>query len=448
MFNVPDRLSKRSVPLRVAVVGAGLFGTNVIKQVERVSGMVTAIVADIDVEKAKRAYRDAGVTTNIVIDPDDTDLDATIASGSRVVMSDGIDACQPPVDVLVEATGIPDAATRHAWTAIDAGIHVVNATVEADTVVGHILAKLALDRGITYSMAYGDQPALMVELHDWAATIGMDVTAVGRGSMFEEQFRYATPDDVFERYGYSDEYVSRLGLNPQMYNSFLDGTKIAVECCALANATGLPPDVSGMHIPPCEGTDLPDLFRPAEAGGILGQAGVVDAFTSRFPDGGVARTQLGGSIFIVTTTPNETVRSYLTANADHGYHVSQDGTYAAFIRPYHLPGLETPVSIAAAAVRNEPTGTPTDHVAEVVGAAKRPLEPGEVVDGGGGEMIYGCIEVADQAERLDYIPFELLPGATITTSIERDDVLTWDVVTVPDTFIRRLRNDPSAIPVS
>jgi predicted homoserine dehydrogenase-like protein len=441
MFNVPSRLRSRSEPVRVGVIGAGLFGTNLTDQLERVDGLRTAVVADIDTGKAARTLRGAGVPDDEVRVVDSPDAaDDAVKDGDRAVLADGIGCCRADVDVVVEATGIPEAGARHAYTAITEGRHVVMVTVEADTVVGPILAELAENRGVTYSMAYGDQPSLVCELRDWAETVGLDVVAAGKGNPYLEENAYGTPDDVWERIGFDEAFVETQDLNPRMYNSFYDGTKVAVEMCAVADATGLEPDVPGMHLPPAGVPEIPEVLRPEADGGILEHTGVVDTVSSLYRDGTEVEFDVGFGVFVVTTTPDERVREYLEQNSGSGLYTAGDGEYQVFYRPYHLPGIETPVSVASAALRNEPTGVADCHVAEVVGAAKRDLEPGEGIDGGGGYTVYGRLESADDAARADHVPLELLDGAEVVEPVARDEVVSYDDVELEtDSFLYHLR---------
>lgn len=441
MFNVPAKLAAYEGEIQVGVIGAGLFGTNVTDQLARAPGMRVVGVADIEAEKARGAFAEAGIREPVVDVETVAAAEAAVEKGNRVVFEDGQLLAETAVDVIVEATGVPDAGARHAYAAITNGKHVVNATVETDTVVGPTLAGLAEEHGVTYSHAYGDQPALMVELCDWARTIGLDVVAAGRGSMYVDKYRLGTPDDVFERFGYDDQFAEEYGLNPRMYNSFLDGTKMAVETCALANAVGLTPGVPGMHTPTLEASEVPETLRPKADGGILQKTGAVETISSLHPDGSTTERDLSWSVFVVTSTPNRVVQEYLVQN-EHGFHVSEDGEYAFFYRPYHLPGIETPVSVASAVLRGEPTGTPRSRNAEVVGAAKRSLDPGEELDGGGGYTVYGVLESAERADERGHVPFELLDGATVTSPLEQDEVVTYDDVTLEETFIRQLRTDP------
>ncbi|MEF8842199.1 MAG: hypothetical protein V5A62_11325 [Haloarculaceae archaeon] len=441
MLNIPSRLRSRDEPVRVGVVGSGLFGTNLIDQMERVDGLRTAVVADIDTEKAVNTLCGAGVPAGeISVVDDPAGADDAVANGGRAVLAAGLDCCRTDVEVVVEATGIPEAGARHAYTAITEGKHVVMVTVEADTVVGPVLAQLAENRGVTYSMAYGDQPSVICELYDWAETVGLDVVAAGKGNAYVEENAHGTPDSIWDRLGFDEEFVESRNLNPRMYNSFFDGTKVAVEMCAVANATGLEPDVPGMHLPPAEVPEIPEVLRPKSDGGILENTGVVDTVSSLYRDGSEVEFDLDFGVFVVTTTPTERVQEYFAQYSGSGLYTAGDGEYQVFYRPYHLPGIETPVSVANAAVRNEPTGVPDRHVAEVVGAAKYDLEPGDEIDGGGGYTVYGHLESADGAAAEDHVPLELLDGAEVLEPVERDEIVSYDDVALDtDSFVYHLR---------
>lgn len=441
MFNIPSQLQNRSEPIDVGVIGAGLFGTKLIDQIERVPGMTTSAVADIELDNARRAYDEAGVSTDEITRAETvSSLNAAMDSGERTVVSDGLSIARSEVDVVVEATGVPEAGAKHAYTAIMEGTHVVMVTVEADTVVGPTLVELANNAGVTYSMAYGDQPALIAEMYDWARTVGLDIVAAGKGNPYLEENRYGTPDDVFDRFDFDEQFVEEHDLNPRMYNSFIDGTKVAVEMCAVANATGLRPDVPGMHIPAAEIPEIPEKLRPKDDGGVLNDTGVVDTVSSLRPDGSEIKDDISFGVFIVTTTPNERVQEYFDQWSGSGLYVANDGKYQVFYRPYHLPGVEATVSVANAAVRNEPTGEPRAREAEVVAGAKRNLTPGDELDGGGGYTVYGLIEEAETATENGHVPFELLKGAEAVNEIPRDEIVTYDDVKLnEDSFIYRLR---------
>ena len=447
MLNLPTALAERDDPVRVGVVGAGLVGTKLVNQLERAPGMTTAAVADIDVESGRGAFREAGVGEGDVTRADSTaEIDAAAADGRRALTTDARALVESDVDVVVEATGVPDVAAENAYRALTDETHVVMVSVEADAVVGPTLAKVADNAGVTYSMAYGDQPALIAELFDWARTVGLDVVAAGKGNPYREEYRHGTPDDVFERFGFEATFAEEHDLNPYMYNSFIDGTKVAVEMCAVADATGLAPDTPGLHIPTASVPEIPEVLRPEAEGGVLSESGVVETVSSIRPDGTEVDHDIDLGVFVVTETPNRQVQEYLEQMGGAGMYTASDGRYQVFHRPYHLPGTETPISVANAAVRNEPTGVACDRVGEVVAGAKRDLEPGDEIDGGGGYTVYGSLEGAGRADDRDHVPLELLDGATVVHRVERDEILTYDDVELDDeSFIYRLRRVQDAL---
>lgn len=442
-LNLPSKLVERPEPIDVGIIGAGLFGTNLIDQIERVPGMRSALVADIDTGKASRTLANAGVDDVTVAD-DVSEANAAMDAGRRAVVADGSVAAASTVDVVVEATGVPDIGARHAYEAITSGKHVVMVTVEADTVVGPTLTRLAENNGVTYTMAYGDQPSFCVELCDWARSVGLDIVAVGKGNAYTTENRRGTPDDIFDRLGFSDEFVEANGLNPRMFNSFFDGTKVAVEMCAVANALGFEPDVPGMHIPTAEIPEIPEKLRPEEDGGLLSGTGVVDTISTVYDDGSTVDHGIGFGMFIVTSTPTARIQNYLRQYAGDGLYVANDGEYQVFYRPFHLPGIETPVSIANAAIRNEATGAVRHQHTEVVGAAKRDLRAGTELDGGGGTTVYGHLVTAAHAEREGYVPFELLDGGTLRNDVGTDEVVTYDDVDLDEGFLHSLRQIQAA----
>src|SRR5215469_15885651 len=213
-------------PIKIALIGAGKFGSMFLNQIPTMPGVEIAVIADLDPDRAKNACRTVG-------------WDETRIAHTAFVTS-GVEACShPQIEVVVEATGSPPAGIAHARAAIDAGKHIVMVNVEADALAGPLLAEAARAKGTVYSLAYGDQPALTCELVDWARACGFAVVAAGKGTKYLPAYHAVTPDDVWGHYGLTAEEARRGGMNPQMFNSFLDGTKSAIEMAAIANATGL-----------------------------------------------------------------------------------------------------------------------------------------------------------------------------------------------------------------
>jgi predicted homoserine dehydrogenase-like protein len=435
-------LTARDSPVRVGVVGAGVFGTKLLDQLEVVDGLRAVAVADLDTDRALAAYREAGVPDDRVVTASDAAAaDDVVADGHRALLDDGVALAGMDLDVVVEATGLPEPGAEHAYRALRAGTHVVMVTVETDVVVGPLLAEVAERNGVTYSLAYGDQPALLVELVEWARLAGLEVVAAGKGTPFVEEYRYGVPDDALERWGFDEAFVDEHAPNPKMYNSFLDGTKAAVEMCAVDNATDLDPDVSGLHVPPASIPETPDRLRPETDGGVLSAAGAVDMVSTLRPDGSEIDHDMDANVFVVTRADNPRAAEYLAQKADgSNFYVSDDGAYQVFYRPYHLPGTETTVSVVRAALRNEATGVPIRRGAEVAAMAKRDLEPGDTLDGGGGYTVSGYVETRERADDAGLVPFGFLDGATVTAEVSRGDSLSYDDVDVDeDSLLYHLR---------
>jgi predicted homoserine dehydrogenase-like protein len=422
-------LEESGKPIRVSIIGCGRFGSMMVAQIKRAPGMTVSVVCDSDGQRALDALRLAdydpatAVTTSSVENANDA------IRGGTVVVTDSADtAIQAEVDVVVEVTGNPDAGARHCFEAISAGKHVVNVTVEADVLVGPMLKQLADQAGLVYSLVYGDQPAVIEELYDWATSLGFEVVAAGKGTQYVPAYRKGSPDDALLRYGYKpDDDLS--GLNAEMYNSFLDGTKSAVEMCAVANMTGLVPDVPGMHTPPASIEDIPRLLIPKEDGGILSQKGVVEVISCLREDGTFIENSLRWGVYIVITSDSSYLQGCLR---DYGIAMDPTGKYGLMYRPYHLVGMEAPISIAKACLYKEPTGAPRTVVADVAAAAKKSLQPGEILGGEGSRTVYGSIVAASQAQQQRLLPIGFCAGGTVMRPVAEDQMLSYEDVKLPE----------------
>ncbi len=423
-----ERLQEREdagAPVRVGVIGAGRFGTMVICTLAAMRGMRPAVVADVEEARARQALAAAGVPPDAVVRAGTAaQAAAAISRGVPALTEDSGLLIRSDIDVVVEATGIPEVAARHATEAFRHGKHVVMVSVETDVLVGAVLRRMADKAGVVYSAAYGDQPALIHELVDWATGLGFEVVAAGKGTKYLPAYRKGTPEDIWDRYGADAE--QRAGLNPQMYNSFTDGTKSAIEMAAVANMTGLRPDVRGMHFPPAGIEELPEILKPAEHGGLLHNPGVVEVVSSLDRDGRPVPNDLRWGVYAVITSSRPYLRKCF---GEYGMPTDRSGTYAAMYRPYHLVGMELPISIARAALDREATGTPLPvPVAAVACAAKRPLSPGEVLDGEGGYTVYGLIDDMAVATRERLLPMGLSRGAKVIRAVPEDGLVHLDDV--------------------
>ena len=423
--------------IRVSIIGCGRFGSMMVAQIRRAPGMTISVICDTDGQRALDALRLAGYDPESAIATANLDDANDIILRGDLVVTDSADvAIQAEVDVVVEATGNPDAGALHCFEAILAGKHVVNVTVEADVLVGPLLKQMADKMGVVYSMVYGDQPAAIEELYDWAVSLGFEMVAAGKGTKYVPEYRKGSPNDALLRHGYAaDDDLSNL--NAQMYNSFLDGTKSAVEMCAVANMTGLIPDVQGMHTPPASIEDIPSLLIPKEDGGILSQKGVVEVVSCLREDGTYIQNSLRWGVYIVITSDSPYLRKCLR---DYGVITDPTGKYGLMYRPNHLVGMEAPISIAKAFLYKEPTGSPRAMVADVAAGAKQSLAVGEVLGGEGSHSVYGTLVTAAQAHQQRLLPIGFCAGATVTRSVSEDQLLTYeDVKLAEGSFAYHLR---------
>jgi predicted homoserine dehydrogenase-like protein len=423
------RASGRAV--RVALIGAGKFGSMFLAQVPTIPGLEVAVIADLDPARARAACADVG-------------WDAARIAGTRFLES-GAEACAAEdIDVVIEATGNPLAGIVHALAAIEARRAIVMVNVEADALAGPLLAQKARARGVVYSMAYGDQPALIVELVDWARAAGFEVVAAGKGTKYLPLYHHVTPDDVWPHYGISAEEAKRAGMNPQMFNSFLDGTKSALEMAAVANATGLDVPEDGLGFPPCGVDHLALALRPRAAGGQLAREGMVEVVSSVERDGRPVIGNLRWGVYVVFKAPNDYAAACFR---QYGLATDPSGRYAALYRPYHLIGLELSISVLHAALNRQPTGMTRAWRGDVAAAAKRPLAAGEMLDGEGGYTVYGKLIPAARSRREAALPIGLAHGVRLRRAVPADAILSTADVTLDEAALAvRMRREMLAEP--
>ena len=443
-----ERLEARASagrPVTVALAGAGRFGTSIAAQIAQIDGLRLAAVADPNARNGAEALRAAGwADDQLQRCESPVAAQAAVEAGNAALAPDAEALASAPIEVFVDATGIPDVAAGNAWAALRGGRHVVMVTVEADMSCGWALAREARRQGVVYTLAAGDQPIAIMELVDWAVALGLEPVAVGRGTRLYPHDRHGDADEALARLGYDPETASRLRLNAQMYNSFRDGTKSQIEMCAVSNMTGLPPDRRGMHEPSAGLNELADLFAPRGAGGLLHRTGVVDLANAVTPDGRSEMPEhIATGVWAVVTCDDERVREDLRI---HGTRVSRDGERTLLFREYHLCGVETPLSIAQAALLGAASGAPRERpTAEVLAYAKRDLQPGDTLDGSGGRLVYGLIDRAEAASADGVLALGLAFGAVVREPVAADQPIPVDAVSVvPDSFVARLREEAGA----
>ena len=400
-------------PVRVALIGAGKFGSMFLAQVPHVAGLEVAVIIDLDPERARDACRTVGWGAELI--------DRTAFS------ADSAKALADTIDVVVEATGSPAAGIRHARAAIGAGKHIVMVNVEADVLAGPLLAEEARQAGVVYSLAYGDQPALTAELVDWARATGFHVVAAGKGTKYLPAYHDVTPDGVWQHYGLTAGEAQSAGMNPQMFNSFLDGTKSAIEMAAIANTTGLDVPSNGLLFPTCGVDDLPHVLRPRDRGGVLERSGMVEVVSSLERDGRPVFRDLRWGVYVVLEAPNDYAADCFR---QYGLKTDASGRYAAMYKPYHLIGLELNVSVLSAALRKEPTGQPLGFRGDVVAVAKKALRAGEMLDGEGGYTVWGKVLPAATSLQLGALPIGLAHRVNLTRDVAHGEVVRWSDVAI------------------
>jgi predicted homoserine dehydrogenase-like protein len=423
-------------PIRIGQIGAGKFGTMFLTQVRLTTGMHLAGLADLAPQRARDRLREVGWPASQF---DATTLNDALKTGKTFVTDDALAViAHPDIEVVIEATGDPATGIRLCQAAIQHGKHIVMVNVEADALAGPLLARRARAAGVVYSLAWGDQPALICEHVDWARTCGFEVIAAGKGTRYHPTYHRSTPDTVW---GILDAYLNisdRSHVNPKMFNSFIDGTKSGIEMTAVSNATGLLPQTNGLGFPPASRFELADVLKPLSDGGTLEKKGVTEVVSSVDRQAQDVPHHLAMGTFVVIAS-----QSPYAKQCFREYHLLPDrsGTYAALYRPTHMIGLELGVSVASVATRREPTGTPQGFHSDVVATAKRPLKKGEMLDGEGGFCVWGKQTPAEVSLRQGYLPLGLCNDVKLTRDIAEAEPLRWsDVVldaTAPAVQVRR-----------
>src|SRR6059058_4597556 len=386
-MNLHSKLQQRQAegrPVRVGLIGAGKFGSMYLAQVPRTPGVHLAGIADLSPDAARANLARIGWKAER---SQAASIDEALKTGATHVGTDWQALVRHlAIDVVVEGTGNPIAAVDHCLEAFAQRKHVVNVTVEADAFCGPLLARRAAQAGVVYSLAFGDQPALICDLVDWARTCGFPVVAAGRGHKWLPHFCESTPETVWGYYGLTPEQARRGGLNPKMFNSFLDGSKPAIETTAVCNATGLTPAPDGLSYPPGSVDEIPSLMRPRAEGGVLRHKGQVEVISSLRADGTPIPYDIRFGVFVVFEGETEYIQRCFS---EYGVKTDPSGRYACMYKRWHLIGLEVGISVASVGLRREPTGCPTGWRADAVAVAKKDLKGGELLDGEGGYTVVG-----------------------------------------------------------
>jgi predicted homoserine dehydrogenase-like protein len=402
----------RGKPLRVGLIGAGKFAAMYLAQVPRTPGIRLARIADLAPANARTNLERIGWSAAAI-------AATTITEDWQKLVSD------PEIDIVIEATGNPVAAVEHILGAFRHGKHVVNVTVEADAFCGPILAQKAQAAGVVYSLAYGDQPAIICDLVDWARAAGFPVVAAGRGHKWLPHFAQSTPETVWGYYGLTPEQAKLGGLNPKMFNSFLDGSKPAIESSAVCNATGLTPPPEGLAFPSCSIENLPNLMKPRSEGGVLHHKGQVEVVSSLERDGTVIPYDIRFGVWVVFEGETDYIRRCFS---EYGVKTDVSGRYACMYKRWHLIGLEVGISIASVGLRGESTGCATGWRADAVAVAKKGLAKDEILDGEGGYTVVGRLMPAEASLAQGCLPLGLAHGWKMLRPVPAGQPLKWSDV--------------------
>lgn len=411
-------------PIVVGVVGCGQMGSGLAHTINNVDGMAVRAIADADPNRGITTFVDMGVPRESIRSAHTpSQVQDALGAGQVVVTEDAELLTQAEtLEANVEATGVPDVGARIALRSIEYRKPIIMLNVETDITVGAYLSRLARKNDVVYTVASGDEPGVCKMLHEQALLMGLEVVCLGKckNNPIDPE---ATPE------AYAEEAASK-GMNPKILASFVDGTKTMVEMAAVSNATGLLPDVPGMHGPRVEIDELTKVFIPKSDGGIFEHRGAVDYSTGDFAPG----------VFAVVYTDDKRIRK------DMKFITKADGPYYLQLRPYHLCDIETPQSIAEAVLMNEVTVASETMHAEVVAVAKRDLPVGQMIAGIGSADIRGSIFTYTEARAQKAIPLGLAAGGTVTIDIRKGEVLTTQNFAADDTtLIYGLREQQDAL---
>lgn len=414
-----DRERELGRPVRIGLVGAGQMGLGFVVQAGRIAGMDVAAIADIAPDRAQRAFERAG-RPGALRDADRAANAEAVRAGRPVVVDDALELTHLPVDVLVDASGVPEVGASVAFHGLLAGQDIALLNVECDVTVGLLLSTMATSMGRVYTVCRGDEPVECKLLVDYVRDLGFEVVCAGKGKN-NPLDPTATPGSLTER-------AAAKNMNPHMLASFVDGSKTMIEMAALANATGLHIGRRGMTGPHSTVDSLATVFRPEDDGGVLPGTGFVDYCTGPVAPG----------VFVIGYCDDPTVVEEMA------YLSMGPGPYYAFYRPYHLASVEAPLTVAEAVLDRTPSLAPRAWNAEVLATAKRDLRAGELIDGIGGDTVYGTTDSAEAARAGELVPLGLVAGGTVLRDVPAGTLLSTQDVSVDETttiaMLRRMQD--------
>ena len=406
------KLENRKEPIRIAFIGCGKFVSMFLAQYNHLDKIQIDSIVDLNIDQAKKNCTNSG-------------LDKTIIN--EINFSKSLDEIlDRNIEIFIEATGNPIVGTVHVVKIIKNKKHVILVNVEADITCGKYLSDIAKENGVICSMAYGDQPSLIIEQIEWARLNGFSVVCAGKGTKYHPTFEYSTPDTVWGHYGLTKERAEKeSGMNPKMFNSFLCGDKSAIEMCAVSNAANLKCPSNGLTFPPIGVYDIAKKLIPKQEGGLIDFDGQVEVISSIDLNKNDIPNDLRWGVYIVIKAKNEYVKNCFK---DYGMVTDSSGNYSAIWRPYHYIGLELAQSIYSIALDNRATGFTKKYNADVASYAKKDLKIGDKLDGEGGFCARGKLITSQKSKDEKILPLGLTDNAILKKNINKDQVIRLDDV--------------------
>ena len=408
-----SKLENYKENINIAFIGCGKFISMFLSQYNQLKKIKIDTIVDLDIEKAKSNCIKSGLAKEII---------------DNINFANSIDSIlDRNIEILIEATGNPIVGTQHAYKVIQSKKHIIMVNVEADVLCGKYLSDLAKENNVIYSMAYGDQPSLILEQIEWARLNGFFVTCAGKGTKYHPSFEYSTPENVWDNYGLKPQEAKNAGMNPKMFNSFVTGDKSSIEMAAVVNSSGLKCPDNGLTYPPVGVYDIANKLIPKNRGGHLDHEGQVEVISSIDRNKIQIKNDLRWGVYIVIKAQNSYAKNCFK---EYGMITDKSGDYSAIWRPYHYIGLELAQSIYSIALDQKPTGHTKFFNAEVISVTKKDLHIGEILDGEGGFASRGKLVTAKCSVENNYLPLGLTDGAKIKRTIKKDEFIKIDDVEI------------------
>ena len=408
-----SKLENYKENINIAFIGCGKFISMFLSQYNQLKKINIDSIVDLDIEKAKSNCIKSGLAKEII---------------DNINFANSIDSIlDRNIEILIEATGNPIVGTQHAYKVIQSKKHIIMVNVEADVLCGKYLSDLAKENNVIYSMAYGDQPSLILEQIEWARLNGFFVTCAGKGTKYHPSFEYSTPENVWDNYGLKPQEAKNAGMNPKMFNSFVTGDKSSIEMAAVVNSSGLKCPDNGLTYPPVGVYDIANKLIPKNRGGHLDHEGQVEVISSIDRNKIQIKNDLRWGVYIVIKAQNSYAKNCFK---EYGMITDKSGDYSAIWRPYHYIGLELAQSIYSIALDQKPTGHTKFFNAEVISVTKKDLHIGEILDGEGGFASRGKLVTAKCSVENNYLPLGLTDGAKTKKSVKKDEYIKIDDVEI------------------